>query len=85
MKRHYKEGNEAYAHAIIRQCPQLGLQSLLPKESERILYTYATLESWIDSITNEDDQEDIRSWARRVGKGTLTEIEFAERVQDLLS
>ena len=48
-------------------------------------YTYAKLDSWIDRLEDEDDQDDIRSWARRVKKGRLTKDEFEERVQDLLS
>ena len=84
IRKHYKDGKDDYAHAIIRQCPQLGLDYLLPVESERPAYTYATWKSWIDSVEDEDDQDDIRSWARRVKKGKMTEDDFEERVRDVL-
>ena len=36
------------------------------------------MRDWIDTIENEDDVEDIRSWARRVQKRRMTEDEFVE-------
>ena len=38
IKRHYIDGNDSYVHAIIGQCPQLGLQYLLPPVSPEILH-----------------------------------------------
>ena len=76
------ESVENHAESIIQLCPQLELDFLPPPPD--IVYTYATWKEWIATIDDEDDNDDIRSWARRVRKGRMTEDEFDARVEDLL-
>ena len=71
-------------YEIIRHCPQLELDFLLPQEeSAHIKYSYSDYESWIDTVEDEDDREQIELWARRVEKGKLSEEEFEQEVRDL--
>jgi hypothetical protein len=41
------------------------------------------LEEWIDEISDEDDRDQVRLWARQVAKGRLSEVEFTEKVAEL--
>jgi len=38
------------------------------------------ISEWIIEITDEDDREDILSWAEKVKSGIMTEEKFMERV-----
>ena len=68
IKHHYRNHNMSYVNSIIRQCPQLNLEFLLSPEEPQINYTYDSLNDWIHTIDDEDDQDDIRYWVRRVKK-----------------
>ena len=75
----------SYVNSIIRQCPQLNLAFLLSPEETQINYTYDSPNDWIHTIDDEDDQDDVRYWVRRVKKGKITEDELREYVQNLLT
>jgi hypothetical protein len=57
----------------------LDIASGFPKENsaERLS---TNLEEWINTITDEDDREQIRLWSRQVAKGKMTEQEFGGKV-----
>jgi tetratricopeptide (TPR) repeat protein len=68
--------------AIVRKCPQLGLDFLLDAGEPK--QTYDNLDEWIDDLKNEDDQGKIMLWEREVEKGKMTVETFDRKVADLL-
>ena len=44
---------------------------------------YVNMKSWISKITDEDDSDQIRLWAKQVAKGKMTEEEFGEKVKGM--
>jgi hypothetical protein len=40
----------------------------------------SNLEEWIEEISDEDDQEQVRLWARQVAKGRLSEQDFKDNI-----
>jgi hypothetical protein len=61
----------------------LDIHDSLPSNN-RTTRTSTNLEDWISELPDEDDREIIRSLARQVAKGKITETEFSNRVQALL-
>jgi len=42
------------------------------------------LDVWLNQITDEDDMEQIKLWAKQVSKGKISEDEFGKRLSDLI-
>ena len=43
----------------------------------------ANVETWIQDIEDEDDREDILSWAEKVRSGKMTEEKFENKLKQL--
>jgi len=71
----YKTGKIDEAETVIRYCPQLEMDFLLP-EPEHDGRNYANLDEWLDDLEDEDTQGKIAVWAHRVGSGRMTEEDF---------
>jgi len=78
----YKAGKIDEAEAIIRYCPQLEMDFLLPKLQSNE-QTYSNLNDWLDDLEDEDIQGKIAIWARKVDFGKMTDKEFNVKVLQL--
>jgi hypothetical protein len=55
------------------------------KGNEMANFPYEKLSDWIDLISDENDLEDIKSWAKRVENNKMTKEKFEENVKRALS
>jgi NACHT domain len=53
-------------------------------KGERKDRSSSNLEEWIDKILDEDDQEQVRLWARQVAKGKLSELTFKDNLVKIM-
>ncbi len=53
-------------------------------KGERKDRSSSNLEEWIDKISDEDDQEQVRLWARQVAKGKLSELTFKDNLVKIM-
>ena len=63
----------------------LDIAAQFPEEENATQRLSTNLESWLHEVPDEDDREDIESWAKRVAKGKYTEEAFATKIRDLLN
>lgn len=58
----------------------LDIAAQFPKEGSATRLS-TNLESWLHEIADEDDREQIELWAKQVGKGKISEEEFAVNIK----
>jgi hypothetical protein len=61
----------------------LDIISTFPKE-ENVERVSTNLEEWIAEVEDEDDREDVLSWAEKVKAGSMTEEKFEERLKKIM-
>ena len=59
----------------------IDIEAQLPKEEN--LRLSANVEDWINEIDDEDDRDDIKSWAEKVKDGKMSEEKFSEKVKNI--
>ena len=60
----------------------LDIAAQFPKEesNERLS---TNLDTWLHEIADEDDRDDIKSWAEKVNDGKMSEDKFSEKVKNM--
>ena len=60
----------------------IDIKAKFPKE---LVYTRlsSNLDTWLHEIADEDDRDDIKSWAEKVKDGKMLEEKFSEKVKNM--